>query len=279
MNPEQTGQPQPPQPGYTPPHMTERHQVHNPLNVMQAGESVVCMIKRHPIGIIGVYVGTGLLLAVLAVLAFIVAPNFLTDMSRSQVISIGSVIFILFAVLSLAFAFISNIVYWGNSWTVTTDSITQVTQTSLFNRQSSQLSLGNLEDVTAEQNGILTHIFNYGLLRVETAGERSKFMFLYCPNPNYYATQILDAREKFEQNRRGENPQALYRGEGDYQQPAQYQPPVGSGPGAPAQPQYGPPAPPQPQQPQQYQPYPPQQPAPPTNQYYPPDNGVNINTQ
>lgn len=271
MNPEQTGQPQPVQPpvqpSYAPPAMSERHQAYNPLNVMQPDETVVCTVKRHPIGIMGVYIGTGFLLALLAVLAFIVAPNVLTDMSRSQVTAIGSVIFIVFAILSLAFAFISNTVYWGNSWTVTTDSLTQVTQTSLFNRQSSQLSLGNLEDVTAEQNGILTHIFNFGVLRVETAGERSKFMFLFCPNPNYYAKQILDAREKFEQRRGGENPQALYRAEGDYQQP-QYQAP----------PQYGQPA---PAQPQPYQPYSPQpqQPQPPTNQYYPPDNGVNINTQ
>jgi hypothetical protein len=89
--------------------------------------------------------------------------------------------------------------YWGNSWVVTTDSITQVNQTGLFTRQSSQLSLANLEDVTAEQNGILAHAFNYGLLKAETAGEHSKFSFYYCPNPNLYAQQILHAREQFEQ--------------------------------------------------------------------------------
>src|SRR6202011_6093270 len=93
-------------------------------------------------------------------------------------------------------------IYWGNSWIVTSDSVTQVSQTSLFKRQSSQLSLIHLEDVTAEQNGVLAHMFNYGLLRVETAGERSKFTFTFCPNPNFYAREILAAREAFEQNRR-----------------------------------------------------------------------------
>jgi hypothetical protein len=78
---------------------------------------------------------------------------------------------------------------------VTSDSLTQISQTSLFNRQSSQLALVNIEDVTAEQNGILAHMFNYGVIRVETAGERSKFVFTYCPNPNFYAQQILQARE------------------------------------------------------------------------------------
>jgi hypothetical protein len=78
-----------------------------------------------------------------------------------------------------------------------------VQQTALFNKQSSQLSLGNLEDVTVEQNGILTHMFNYGVIKAETAGERSKFTFRYCPNPNLYAQQILNAREQFEQSHRG----------------------------------------------------------------------------
>ncbi len=71
----------------------------------------------------------------------------------------------------------------------------------MFDKQSSQLSLGNLEDISAEQNGILTHMFNYGAVRVETAGERSKFFFNFCPNPNYYAQQILTARETFEQGK------------------------------------------------------------------------------
>jgi len=182
----------------------DQHPIHNPLSVMQPGERIICEIKRHPVGMLGVYVVTGVLLVLLAVLALVVAPSVLSSVSRSQVVAIGGLIFIVCAILSLGFVFISNKVYWGNSWVVTSDSITQITQTSLFDKRSSQLSLGNLEDVTAEKKGILAEMLNYGLLRVETAGERSKFMFPYCPNPNYYAQQILSAREQFEQRRTGE---------------------------------------------------------------------------
>ena len=182
----------------------DQHPIHNPLSVMQPGERIICEIKRHPVGMLGIYVVTGVLLVLLAVLALVVAPSVLSSVSRSQVAAIGGLIFIVCAILSLGFVFISNKVYWGNSWVVTSDSITQITQTSLFDKRSSQLSLGNLEDVTAEKKGILAEMLNYGLLRVETAGERSKFMFPYCPNPNYYAQQILSAREQFEQRRAGE---------------------------------------------------------------------------
>lgn len=67
--------------------------------------------------------------------------------------------------------------------------------------------MANIEDVTAEQNGILAELFGFGTLKAETAGERSNFHFLYCPEPNKYAQIILHARERFI----NEDPQAAKR--------------------------------------------------------------------
>ncbi len=167
---------------------------------MQPNEQVICEIRRHPIGILTMYVGSGLLLVLIAAIIFGIVPNTVTSVSQTKIIGFGAIAFLAISLLTISFTFIANKVYWGNRWILTSDSLTQVSQSSLFDRQSSQLSLKNLEDVTAEQNGILSHMFNYGVLRVETAGERSKFMFIYCPNPNYYAQQVLDARERYEQS-------------------------------------------------------------------------------
>ncbi len=174
--------------------------ISNTLTVLQPGEHVICTIKRHPIGILGVYGLCGLVAIVTAVLSFGLAPSIFSDSSSRQIFLTGSLISLIVGATCAAFALIATKVYWGNAWTLTTDSLTQVDQLSLFKRHSSQLSLESLEDVTAEQNGILTRLFNYGLLKVETAGERSKFVFPFCPNPNYYAAQILSAREKFDQH-------------------------------------------------------------------------------
>lgn len=166
---------------------------------MQVGERNIFEVRRHPFGMFMTYLSAGFLLLIAAVVVFVVIPMALPDTDKGQIAGYGALGFMVFALLVLAFVFIANKVYWGNRWILTTDSLTQVTQNSLFNKQNSQLSLGNLEDVTANQDGILAHMFNFGVLKVETAGERSKFVFPYCPHPNDYAQKILSAREQFEQ--------------------------------------------------------------------------------
>jgi hypothetical protein len=92
---------------------------------------------------------------------------------------------------------VATIVYWQNEWVVTDDSVTQINQTSLFTREVSQVPIVSLEDVTVDQTGIIQTIFGFGTLKLESAGERSKFQFQYCPNPNNYARLILEAHEEF----------------------------------------------------------------------------------
>lgn len=243
MNPETYQQPeQPPQP---PEPVAPK--THNPLEAMQPGEQTICEIKRHPIGIIGNYIVAGFLIVVA------LAGGVGVQMAVSSMAAIAWGVALLLILVAFVMLFVGTKVYWGNRWVVTSDSITQVTQTSLFDSQSSQLSMGNIEDVTVEQDGVLQHMYNYGLLRVETAGEHSKFVFPFCPNPKEYARKILNTREQFEQGRRGEDEQRLYRGQGTYQQPYAY---------APQQQQ------PMPPQGEGYPPYPPQGP----QGYYPPQS-------
>jgi uncharacterized membrane protein YdbT with pleckstrin-like domain len=181
--------------------------VNNPLNAMGEREVNIFEVKRHPIGLLGMYISFGLLLVVVAAVA-VIAPDILTDYDSAQIQKIGIAAFLVSAVFVGIFSVIAHVVYYGNRWVLTSDSLTQVTQPSLFNTQHSQLSLGNLEDVTAQQEGILAHMFNYGVLKVETAGEHSKFSFAYCPNPNAYAQKILVAREAFEQGEHYGSPAA-----------------------------------------------------------------------
>ncbi len=174
-------------------------EVNNPLGVMQPGERVICEIRRHPIGLFGVYIVTGLVLAATISIAILtpIYGSFLTGQQQLGVILSA----VLVAVLALIMTYISVFIYQANRWIVTSDSITQVRQTGLFDKRSSQLSLANLEDVSAQQDGIMQSLLGYGNLTVETAGERSKFILAFCPNPNEYARKIIAAHEEYIANR------------------------------------------------------------------------------
>jgi uncharacterized membrane protein YdbT with pleckstrin-like domain len=169
--------------------------VDNPLKVMQEGERVICEIKRHPAGLWGLYLGSALLIIIL-IAGVALVPNLLPDATSStkEALALGATII---AAIILLYTYVARIVYQGNRWIVTSDSLTQITQVGLFRKMSSQLSLANLEDVTADQNGLIQSVIGFGTLKVETAGEHSKFTFPFCPTPNEYAKKIIGAHEAY----------------------------------------------------------------------------------
>lgn len=184
---------------YAKPKKANKNVHDNPLHVLQDGESMVCEIRRHPVGLMGLYIGTGFFILLIVAIYLFGLKVLGYDTARNM--QIGAIIVALLSALSLLYLFVEIKVFNGNRWIVTSDSLTQVQQTGLFTRQASQLSLDNLEDITTEQNGLLAQMLDYGVLKAETAGENSKFKFMFCPNPNYYAKLILDAREKLVQKK------------------------------------------------------------------------------
>jgi hypothetical protein len=198
----------------------------NQMVVLQPGERVICEIKRHPIGLYGMYF-SALVVSLIVIGGAIAATSLVPDLSQQAKLGLTVGAAIVFAI-TLLYTYIGSMIYGANRWIITTDSITQISQVGLFNKQTSQLSMDDLEDVTVQQTGILQSMFSFGTLRAETAGERSKFLFYYCPKPNYYARQILVAREDFMNGKRyTEAPrQRPQYGESSYQQRPQqpYQP-------------------------------------------------------
>ena len=170
----------------------------NPLVVLRPGARVICQIKRHPFGILSMYVsgGVAILIAIaIAVLVPKIASNYTSFGTDLGPIAVA--VAVLAIVLISAMLWTATTIYWKNQWIVTDDSITQIIQDGLFGRRVSQLSMDNLEDITVDQEGFIQTMLNFGTLRAETAGERSKFVFAFCPNPSAYARKILEVHEAF----------------------------------------------------------------------------------
>lgn len=165
--------------------------------VLQPGEQVICHIKRHPFGIISTYIG-GLFAIGVAVGLGLLAPNIAESYNYQGDVNSMAIALVLLVSIAVGLAlFIATYVYWQNQWIVTDDSVTQINQDGLFGKRTGQLSMGHLEDVTVDKSGLIQTMFNFGTLKVETAGERSKFVFPYCPDPDMYARKILEVREAF----------------------------------------------------------------------------------
>lgn len=165
-------------------------------DLTEPGERTIDIVRRHPIGLIFIYIEALAGVLALAALLIFVAPDSFKNMSAS-----GSRLLIagvIFAVAILTFVlFVATYVYRQSRVIITDKSLVQVLQKSLFFRDVSRLSFSNVEDVTAQQHGILATVFNFGTLEVQTAGEMDNFLFPTCPDPNKFAHEILEARQAY----------------------------------------------------------------------------------
>ena len=170
------------------------HPIANSIEHVDPDEKKLAEIYKHPLGIILLYIQTVIGLTVAIILAYILLPVVVLD--ADQAFFFGSVFAFGAVGLASLVMVIATFIFRQNRLILTDRNITQILQYGLFNRKVSQLNMNNVEDVTAVQHGFLATIFNYGTLKIETAGEQVNFHFTFCPNAGYHAKIILDARER-----------------------------------------------------------------------------------
>ncbi len=202
MNPDNQDPKQPQESHILPEAEKRRRPVFDPTGRVEQvmhDEVKVADTRRHPIGLFILYLQTIVGLGLAFFLIILLLPTFLDTLDVSEAIakSFLTLLILISLVFGVIFLILAASIYKANQLIVTDENITQVTQIGLFRRKISELSMHNVEDVTAEQHGIIQTFFNYGTLTIETAGEQHNFNFAYCPNPNAYAKAVLDARQMY----------------------------------------------------------------------------------
>jgi hypothetical protein len=158
--------------------------------------SSVFVIRRHPIGLVFIYLQAFFALAAIVLLAFLVVPSTTGHLSNTAMDTIDAVALLFVGFMGIILM-VATIVYRRNQLIVTDHDIEEINQRSLVARKVSRLELNDVEDVAAEQKGILQTMFGYGTLTVETAGAIDNFVFTYCPHPGQYSQRILEARARY----------------------------------------------------------------------------------
>lgn len=163
-------------------------------------EDLVTEVRKHWFGLVLLWLVGMAATLIVAVVPMILAgqadffntAGVSTDGFSAALVAIG----LLLGGLTFLATFLVGIMYTKNVIFVTTDKIAQVKYTGLIHRKISQLGIGDVQDVTVNQNTIPSRIFNYGTLVIETAGEQNNYTFTYVPKPYQESKAIIWAREE-----------------------------------------------------------------------------------
>ena len=163
-------------------------------DLIENSDRVLAVVRKHWIGVVGMYV----LAVAAAITAVVLAVFVIPDLKlSSEALRLATAAAIIVCIFMIVIFYVLVYVYEQSKLTLTDRSLVQMVQKGLFNKKISRLSMSNVEDVNVEQRGLVAHIFNYGTLTVQTAGEDDNFVFSQCPNANVYAEQILEARQAY----------------------------------------------------------------------------------
>lgn len=174
-----------------------------PQLALSSSEYVIEEVRRHPIILFGIW----LLVAIIIVLLFGVLSFY--GLNRGALASFlfinanllpsAATVFplaLIFAAFVVLGGVVSTIVYLGNRFYLTNESVFQFVQTSLFNTRTQVINLINVEDASQDQQGILQQLLDFGTLRLSTQGEETTYHFYFVANPRRLVGIINEASEK-----------------------------------------------------------------------------------
>ena len=183
----------------------ESKQKYPQLNLSH-GEYVISAVKRHPFGLFQIWVVSGGIITILVVFITLLLSDPGGSMSVMNAEAGGALPLLalpllLVLVLVLAGGAIGTYVFQANTFFLTNESVIQNVQHSLFNKRQQTVSLGNIEDASYTQAGILPHLFGYGSLRLSTEGDETTYRFNYASQPEKQIALLNNSVEAFKHGR------------------------------------------------------------------------------
>lgn len=173
---------------------------------LNPNEEIILESYRHWVNILPFFIST----AVVIIMGFLAIgyvganPADAERLFPGLTVGIVTPIVALLDVLALAILFFAYIVYRQNRIVLTNMHFVQITQSGLFTRTLSKLSLDELQDVRGTRKGVFGTILNYGEILIETAGNEENFFFRPAPDPLNIAEAINDTHEYYEKSKHGQ---------------------------------------------------------------------------
>jgi len=172
------------------------------INITES-EFIISAFSRHPIGLI-----TPLVVGILLIsMSMSVLFNYDAISQKlnftGYTADVGNLIFptFLFIALICIGMYVAYYVYTNNRFYLTNESVIQEIQTSLMSKREQTVSLGNIEDASFSQRGLLQQFFNYGSIRLSTEVDATTYVLSYVSNPKRQIAMLNNAIEDYKNGR------------------------------------------------------------------------------
>lgn len=162
----------------------------------EKAEQVLLLLRRHPVTQFGWILAAIGLMFMPIIFSIVGLFSFLP--ARFQLASL-----VLWYLIVTGFVLESFLSWFFNVYIITDERIIDVDFLSLIYKNITSAKIDNIEDVTAETGGAIRSIFNFGTVRIQTAGTSAEIEFDDVPQPAK-VTRLLnellleEEREKIE---------------------------------------------------------------------------------
>lgn len=144
---------------------------------LKEGESIVKIYHHHPFPFI-----IQLIKTVAASIPFFFLLYLIKSVLTTQYFILG--IFSIVILFSLVVLYLA-LVYWLDRLVVTNKRIIHIDWKFLTKRDEGEALLYDIQDIHTQERGILSslYLFDYGVLRLETASSKTTIIFTEAPDP------------------------------------------------------------------------------------------------
>ena len=159
-------------------------------------EKIIFMFRKH-----WVIITVSFIKALISLILFFLAI-FLIGPSRVFNSIILSCILGIWLVVTLVYVSYEWLVWYLDLYILTDKRVIDIEQRTLFSRSISETTLDKIQDVTYEIHGFLATFFNYGNIKIETAGKETVISLDQIKDPEHIQKTIFHLTDSY--NKKGE---------------------------------------------------------------------------
>jgi hypothetical protein len=159
----------------------------------EEGEWVIRVVRKHWLALLSPFimaVAVGAILLLFFGMSLDMGERLFGEFGASAIPAFQCIL-VMYVVLG---AFGSWLIRYLNVIVLTNRHLVDVSQRAFFARSVSTLALENIEDVTIDKKGFVATIFDFGDLKIQTAGELPNFEIKSVGDPERVQKVIMEAK-------------------------------------------------------------------------------------